>query len=394
MNSIGKVLGVSFLCLPLGASVTYGTVAGLDLQKAKQQNEDLKQTNITISAENENLKADLEANLAKQEELKSELQTNEDALTLANTRISQIESDLNATNEELNTIKTEKQTLETNIANLTNDLTTANNELAQKQVRLTEIESLLAESEEDNETLLAEKTTLENEIISVRRQIDNLSNELSTKNTSLEEKENQIALLQNQNAIHVQQKSEMQTTITALNNTITELNAQIEELQLNSGTKYNLLQSTYVITGLKNYVINAATWSPVEVPCSMMVKINEDLTVDYKYFAGNQLIETKKSVTTISSLGDIITIGHPIDYLRPFFTHFGAESQVGPSNGVDFRLKLTNYDGYLQYGLNIIPVETADCPANEIEIADHYKNLNLTYTDKIDFENVTTYEFT
>lgn len=102
-----SVLASLVLAPVAAASITYGVATTKVLDKTKLENEDLKQTNITISAENEDLKTNVETLTAEKSTLQENLTTTQTALNLANTRVTQIEGELVENQAELNQVKTE-----------------------------------------------------------------------------------------------------------------------------------------------------------------------------------------------------------------------------------------------------------------------------------------------
>lgn len=148
------------LSLLLAGSTAFGVVTSNKLTKTNLENEDLKQTNITINTENTNLKESLANYLAEQKTL-------QDALNLANTRLAEVESELATSNANIETLTSEKATLETQIVSLNASIETLNARILELENQLAQYQNASTTYTLDNSvariSLLYDKTYTEEE---------------------------------------------------------------------------------------------------------------------------------------------------------------------------------------------------------------------------------------
>ena len=139
MSKSGETILGLIAAILLGGSIASSAVLGTNLKKSNNENEDLRQTNITISVENTNLKESLAEYIAEQKTLKDNLGNCIRTLELANARITQIESELAISNANAESLTSEKATLETQIKTLNSTIIELNTRIAELE---TEIELL------------------------------------------------------------------------------------------------------------------------------------------------------------------------------------------------------------------------------------------------------------
>ena len=250
MGEIGKVIGRSLLALVLGGSVAYSAISGISLKKIKSKNEDLKQTNITITEENTNLKNSVAEYLAQQKTLQDTLKTSQDALTLANTRITQIESELATSNANVETLITEKTELELQIQTLNSTINELNN-------RMKELELIIYNYENKNVYLNNAVSVYDVSDIKIytQEEVEEIENLASTGNlvinghtlTKTENSEGYVYSSQNDDIVATYQLTQIEDGKYI---SMFSIGGQYNEITLKSNFNYKLSEEYEVFKGI------------------------------------------------------------------------------------------------------------------------------------------------